>query len=122
MMFTCQEQSTSLPFTCNFRILIIHLRIVIIFLVLYSHTPLFLINSGLSKSAGALLSAVLIYFTSNAKHFPAIVSDMRIINRCELRHSCTSRTHAHFGQSGNTVIKVFTCLYIVNKIGICHLC
>ncbi len=28
-----------------------------------------------------------------------------------------SQAHAHFGQSGNTVVKVFTCLYISIKIG-----
>ncbi len=27
-----------------------------------------------------------------------------------------SQAHAHFGQSGNTAIKVFTCLYISIKI------
>ncbi len=30
----------------------------------------------------------------------------------------TSRAHAHLGQSGNTAIKVFTCLYILIEIGV----
>ncbi len=42
--------------------------------------------------------------------------------RCASHHSCTSRAHAHFGQSGNTAIKVYTCMYISIKIGIRHLC
>ncbi len=42
--------------------------------------------------------------------------------RCVSRHSCMSQAHAHFGQSFNTEIKVFTCLYIPIKIGVRHLC
>ncbi len=42
--------------------------------------------------------------------------------RVTLCYSCMSQVHAHFGQSGNTVIKVFTCLYISIKIGVRHLC
>ncbi len=35
-------------------------------------------------------------------------------------HFLTVKMHAHFGQSGNTAIKVFTSLYIPIKIGIRH--
>ncbi len=53
--------------------------------------------------------------------FPAIVSNLRIITgACYVIH--VSQAHAHFGQSGNTAIKVFTCLYISIKIGVRHLC
>ncbi len=42
---------------------------------------------------------------------------------CVLLQVCiTSQAQAHFGQSCNTAIKVFTCLYISIKIGISHLC
>ncbi len=38
--------------------------------------------------------------------------------RCLSHHSCMSQAHTHFGQSGNTSIKMFTCMYISIKIGI----
>jgi len=31
------------------------------------------------------------------------------------------RTHVHFGQSSNIVIKVFACLFIVIKISVRHI-
>ncbi len=66
MMFTCQEQSSSLPFTCNFYY---SLRIVVIFLLPLFHIPHCTAQMMDSERAGVLLAAV----TSNAKHFCMVV-------------------------------------------------
>ncbi len=66
MMFTCQEQSSSLPFTCNFYY---SLRILVIFLLPLFHIPHCTAQIMDSERAGVLLAAV----TSNAKHFCMVV-------------------------------------------------
>ncbi len=61
MMFTCQEQSSSLPFTFNFHYSYYSLRIVVNFLL-----PLFTYRTAqhklwIQKEQVCLLAAVLIY-------------------------------------------------------------
>ncbi len=61
MMFTCQEQSSSLPFTCNFHYSYYLLRIVVNFFTAIIHIPHCTAQMMDSERAGVLLAAVLIY-------------------------------------------------------------
>ncbi len=62
MMFTCQEQTSSLPFTCNFHYSYYSLRIVVVFFTAIIHIPHCTAQMMDSERAGVLLAAVLIYF------------------------------------------------------------
>ncbi len=62
MMFTCQEQSSPLLFTCNFHYSYYSLRIVVIFLLPLFPIPHCTAQMIDSERAGVLLAAVLIIF------------------------------------------------------------
>ncbi len=61
MMFTCQEQSSSLPFTCNFLYSYYSLRIVVNFFTAIIHIPHCTAQMIESERTGVLLAAVFIY-------------------------------------------------------------
>ncbi len=121
-----------LPFTCNFYYSYYSLRIVVNFLLPFIHIPHWTAQMMDSERAltfyspfldegkeQRLVEASCVF--PRMRFFPAIVSNLHIITgACHVIH--VSQAHAHFGQSGNTAIKVFTCLYISIKIGVRHLC
>ncbi len=166
MMFTCQEQRSSLPFTFNFHYSYYSLGIVVNFLLPLFTYPTAQHKWWTQKEQSVLLATVLIYLPLMQNTFVWLYSMLfrchrrwqfvclhchcallaasgwgskRLVAascvfhrnvmlssppsflicyyyRCLSRHSCMSRAHAHFGQSSNTAIKVFTCLYISIKI------
>ncbi len=61
MMFSCQEQSSSLLFTCNFHYSYYSLRIVVIFFTAIIHIPHCTAQIMHSEIAGVLLAAVIMY-------------------------------------------------------------
>ncbi len=61
MMFTCQEQSSSLTFTCNFHYSYYSLRIVVNFFTAIIHITNYTAQMMDSERSGVLLAAVLIY-------------------------------------------------------------